>query len=49
MSLTANATAHSSAADEDSPAPSGTVSVTCTSRPPTAWPSARNAQSTPAT
>ena len=29
------------------PGPSGTVSVTRTSRPPTAWPAARNAHSTP--
>ena len=37
-SFAANATAHSNAADDDSPAPSGTVSVTCTSSPPTACP-----------
>lgn len=44
----ATPTAHSSAADEDSPAPTGTVLSTSTSNPPRSWPASRSVQSTPA-
>ena len=47
-SSAASAVAHSSAADDDSPAPSGTVSVTSRSSPRTGCPAARSAHSTPA-
>ena len=46
---TATATEHSRAADDDSPAPSGTVLSTQTSSPPTSTPDSRSAQTTPAT
>ena len=46
---TAAATAHSSAAELDSPAPRGTRPSTTTSRPRTAYPACRRAHTTPAT
>ena len=48
-SLAAAPTEHSSAAELDRPAPTGTSLSTVTSIPLTAWPSARSAHSTPAT
>ena len=45
----ATATEHSRAADDDSPAPSGTVLSTHTSSPGTSTPASRSAQATPAT
>jgi hypothetical protein len=45
----ATATEHSRAADDDSPAPSGTVLSTHTSSPGTSTPASRRAQATPAT
>ncbi len=45
----ATATEHSRAADDDSPAPSGTVLSTHTSSPGTATPASRSAHATPAT
>ena len=48
-SATATATEHSSAAELDRPAPSGTVPSTKTSTPGTSWPASRSAHSTPAT
>jgi hypothetical protein len=48
-SSTASAAPHSRAADDESPDPSGTVSVTSRSIPPAAYPACRSAHSTPAT
>ena len=45
----ATATEHSRAAEDESPAPSGTVLSTHTSSPGTSTPSWRSAQATPAT
>ena len=45
----ATATAHSSAAELDSPAPSGTRPSTARSAPATWWPACSRAQKTPAT
>ena len=45
----ATATEHSRAADDESPAPSGTVLSTHTSSPGTSTPASRSAHATPAT
>ena len=44
----ASATAHSSAADEDRPAPCGRSESTATRAPGTGYPASRSAQTTPA-
>ena len=47
-SARATATEHSSAADDESPAPTGTRLSTSRSTPGTRWPASRSAQMTPA-
>ncbi|OEV22957.1 hypothetical protein AN220_27065 [Streptomyces nanshensis] len=47
-SVSASPVTTSRAADEESPAPVGTVLVRCTSAPPTGSPASRSAQPTPA-
>ncbi len=46
---TARVVTHSTAADEDSPAPDGTVESSARSNPETSWPASRNAQTAPNT
>src|SRR6266508_3542389 len=48
-SASAARTLHSSAADDDSPAPTGTSDVTTMSAPPKSAPASRNDHTTPAT
>ena len=43
----ANVVTHSTAADEDSPAPDGTWESSARSKPPTGWPAWRSAQIAP--
>ena len=47
-SVRASAVAHSSAAEEDRPAPAGTSESMATQAPGTGWPAASSAQATPA-